>query len=64
MTALEQKPKAQVTPSVTQSGNDQPSRQSQQQQQTEKDRSKPERNQSAQQDDSSFTVSADDFMML
>lgn len=65
MTTLEKKPQAQSSYQPTQTGNESGSRQVQQQQPKQTDsRGNPERNQSGQQQEQSFTISADDFMML
>ena len=64
MTTLEQKPQSQSSYTSQQSGDDNFARQSQQQSPDAREASRGDKKQSAQQDEQSFTISADDFMML
>ena len=66
MTTIEQKPQSQQSSySPAQTGNETPTpRQPQQGGDSRPKSDRPERSQSGQQEESSFTISADDFMML
>ena len=64
MTTIEQKPQSQSSYSPTQSGHETPATRQPQQGDSRPKSDRPERSQSGQQEESSFTISADDFMML
>jgi hypothetical protein len=64
MTTFEQKPQSQSSYNPQQSGDDNFARQSQQQSPDTREVSRGDKKQSPQQDEQSFTISADDFMML
>ncbi|QOV90769.1 hypothetical protein [Humisphaera borealis] len=64
MTTIEQKPQSQSTYSPTQSGQESPVTRQPQQGDNRAKSDRSDRAQSGQQDESSFTISADDFMMM